>query len=101
MKSVFDTARDLALAHRQDDPATTEIYLAEAPDEVRLVEVSGSVGASPSGRVLPFRFLPQPHRGIDYPSAIVLLSPGEWTAVQRGELQLPPGWNKDLLKKVG
>jgi hypothetical protein len=101
MKSVFEVARQLAEAHKVEDPETTDIFIAAANDEVRLVEVSGSLGASTSREVLPFRFNAQPEQGIDYPSVVVLLSPSEWDAVKRGELTLPSGWDRDTLEKVG
>jgi hypothetical protein len=49
--------------------------------------------------VLPFRFEAQPKDGVPYPSVVVLLSPAEWAAVKKGDLKLPPGWDK--LKRVG
>jgi hypothetical protein len=101
MKSVVEVARELAVVHKQDDPATTDVFLAEYPDEVRLVEVSGSLGATTPREVLPFRFAARPERGVPYPSVVVLLSPLEWEAVQRGELSLPSGWDRDKLQKVG
>lgn len=98
-KTVEDVARVLAEAHRNEDPETTEIYLAEAVDEVRLVEISGSVGNS--GEVLPFRFAPQPSQGIPYPSTVILLSLEEWAQIQRGDLSLPEGWGGiDALKRI-
>lgn len=101
MKTVFEVAEKLAEAHRQEDPATTEIYVVEASDEVRLVEVSGSVAPTGAPEVLPFRFTAQPDKGVDYPSVVVLLSPDEWEAVKRADLDLPYGWDRDKLKKFG
>ncbi|MBI3206695.1 MAG: hypothetical protein HYZ29_34490 [Myxococcales bacterium] len=101
MKSVLEVAQWLAEAHMKDDPATTDVFVAEAADEVRLVEVSGSVGPGTPREVLPFRFAANPDKGVPYPSVVVLLSPAEWEAVQRGELALPSGWEKDSLRKVG
>ena len=69
-------------------------------DEVRLVEVSGSLGNGGPGEVLPFRFQAQPEKGVPYASVVVLLSPSEWEAVGKDELKLPPGWDKAKLKKV-
>ena len=98
-KSVADAAMDLAEAHRREDPATTEIYFVEASEEVRLVEVSGSVGTS--GEVLPYRFGARPAEGIPYPSIIVLLSLDEWKQLQAGHLHLPEGWGTlDDLKRI-
>lgn len=100
MDSPFEIAKTLAEAHRREDPATTEIYFLEAPGEVRLLEVSGSVGTSPEKHVLPFRFKEQPDQGIPLPSVVILLSPEEWAAVQRNELSLPAGWDWAKLKKI-
>lgn len=61
----------------------------DAEGEVRLVEVSGSVGSSADGEVLPFGFRAWPDQGIPYPSVVVLLSPSEWKRVQTGTLALP------------
>lgn len=94
MRSVLDVAKKLAESHKKEDPETTDIFVAEATDEVRLVEVSGSLGSTGSRAVLPFRFNARPDRDVDYPSVVVLLSPNEWKAVQAGELSLPSGWDK-------
>lgn len=98
-KSVADVAEELAAAHKHEDPETTAVFLAAALDEVRLVEVSGSVGTS--GEVLPYRFAAQPAKGIKYPSVVILLSPEEWSQVQDGRLSLPAGWGTpQQLKKI-
>ena len=55
-KPIGEVAKELAEAHRKEDPATSDVFLAPHPAEVRLVEVSGSL--APSGEVLPFRFGP-------------------------------------------
>lgn len=88
--SLLEVAARLAGEHRNEDPGTKWVYLSEAPDEVRLVEVSASVGNS--GEVLPFRFGPDPALGIPFPSVVVLLSEEEWEQVRAGQLHLPPGW---------
>ena len=99
MKTVLEVARELAAAHRTEDPETQEVYVAEADDEVRLVEVSTSLEAS--GEVLPFRFKARPDKGVPYPSIVVLLHPEEWAAVRAGKLQLPIGWGPPTdLKKI-
>lgn len=98
-KALIDVAKELAEAHRQEDPETREVYLADGQDEVRLVEVSGSLESS--GEVLPFRFQARPDQGVPYPSVIVLLSPEEWDALRAGKLSLPPGWgDPSTLKKI-
>jgi hypothetical protein len=101
MRLVADVAADLAKAHKAEDPETQAIYLAkssESASEVRLVEVSGSLGGS--GEVLPFRFAPRDDLGVPYASVVVLLSPEDWERLNKGELSLPAGWGSpsDLLK---
>ena len=102
MKSVFDVAEDLARAHKNEDPETKAVYLAESADtpaEVRLVEVSGSLGNS--GEVLPFRFAPRADLGVPYASVVLLLGLDDWELVKRGELSLPVGWGRPQdLKKI-
>ena len=62
----------LTKAHVEDDPKTTDVYFVEGVDnEVRLVEVSGSLGNAGPGEVLPFRFEAQPKDGVPYPSVRV------------------------------
>ena len=100
MRSLLEVAQELAEAHREEDPATTEVYLAESPYEIRLVEVSGSVSSIGTKEVLPFWFTERPDQGIDYPSVVILLSPEEWESVERGEISLPQGWDKRALKKI-
>ena len=96
MKSVFDVATALAKAHKAEDPETKAIYLAKSSEssaEVRLVEVSGSLGGA--GEVLPFRFAPRNDLGVPYASVVVLLSSEDWARLERGELSLPAGWGSD------
>lgn len=100
-KPILEVAQELAKAHRAEDPETKSVFLAESEGvtEVRLVEVSGSIGTS--GEVLPFRFAPRPDLGVPYPSVVVLLSEDDWERIERGELALPPGWGTpSTLKKI-
>ena len=99
-QSIDDAASELARDHKAQDLATTAIYRSVAKDEIRLVEVTGSVGTT--NDVLPFRFAARPDEGLPYPSVIVLLSPDEWRSVTAGKLKLPSGWGApEELKKVG
>jgi hypothetical protein len=99
MKPISEVARELADAHRVEDPQTRSVFLAESDSEVRLVEVSGSVGDS--GEVLPFRFAARPDLGVPYASVVVLLSEDDWRRIERGELELPQGWGRpEALKKI-
>jgi len=40
--------------------------------------------------LLPVRFRATSH--VPLPSAVLVVSPEEWAAIERGELELPPGW---------
>jgi len=98
-KPIDEVAKDLAEAHRKEDPETREVFLAPHAAEVRLVEVSGSL--APSGEVLPFRFAPSPEHGVPYASVVVLLSVDDWARLQKGDLKLPPDWGTHAtLKKI-
>jgi len=92
MKTIPEVARELADAHRAEDPDTRSVFLARSEREVRLVEVSGSVDSS--GEVLPFRFASRPDLGVPYPSVVLLLGEDDWRRVEAGELALPDGWGK-------
>jgi hypothetical protein len=93
MRDIRAVARDLAEAHRRNDPRTQSIKFVrgEREDEIRLIEVSSD--APSIGEVLPVRFRADPAQGVDYPSIVVLLSPDEWERVQTGSLPLPGGWD--------
>lgn len=98
--SVEQVAGELAAKHRLNDPQTVDIYRIPARDEVRLLEVTGSVGHT--GDLLPFRFAARPELGVPYPSVVVLASPSEWCQLQAGELKLPLEFGRlEDLKKVG
>jgi hypothetical protein len=91
---VRQAAEELADSHRQEDPATEEIYFAfdERRDEIQLIEISSSVGES--GEVMPFRFSAQDD--IPFATVLVLLSPKEWEQLQwGGEIEWP-----DKLKSI-
>jgi hypothetical protein len=102
-RSLLDVAKELAAAHRAEDPDTKEVFLApsERGDEVRLVEVSGSLGSTSESNLLPVRFPRSDALGIEYDSIVVLLSPTEWQLVKDGKLSLPAGWgDPDQLQKI-
>ncbi|MCB9727862.1 MAG: hypothetical protein H6746_05160 [Deltaproteobacteria bacterium] len=90
MNSTYDTARRLARLHRVEDPDTRQVYFFDAPNEVRLLEISDAVGYT--GEVLPFRFGARPDVGIDYPSVVILLTPQELDELRDGTLSLPDAW---------
>lgn len=84
----------LVQEHRRNDPDLQAVYFADDPSdrEIRLVEVSGSVGNA--WHVLPVRFVARPDRGVPYPCVIVLIGPEEWAAIwdPREDLKLPESW---------
>ncbi len=99
-QTVEEAAEDLAATHRHNDPETLEIYRIPAGNEIRLLEVTGSIG--PAGDLLPFRFRARPDLGVPYASVVVLASPSEWRDLQAGRLHLPVEFGKlEELKKVG
>jgi hypothetical protein len=85
-------AAHLAAAHRRADPNLVKVYLAldSAQREVRLVEVT--TAAPTTMEALPFRFAPT--ADVPLPSAVLLLSPDEWAARERRELDMPDGWER-------
>jgi hypothetical protein len=96
--SVEIVAKMLAGEHMSEDQGIREVYWLPAATEVRLVEVSGSVGDR--GEVLPFRFTPDPPE-VPYPSVVILLGPGDWDRVRNGELRLPETFGKvDDLERI-
>lgn len=94
------TAAELANAHRNEDPETSDIFLIPDPQfvNVRLLEVSGS--APRSGDVLPFSFTARPDLGVQFASTVILLSPDEWKDVLAGKLSLPPDWDLGKREKL-
>jgi hypothetical protein len=83
-------ARALARDHAKADPALVGIWLARDPSqrEVRLIEVTGE---SPTTmELLAVRFRATAH--VPLPSAVLVISPEEWAAIESGELELPQGW---------
>lgn len=100
MKTIRETAVELAKAHKEEDSQLVAVYWAKDDAEVRLVEVTDAVASSPQGEVLPFRFTEDPEEGIFYPSVILLLSRSEWEQVRKKALKLPPGWDVDSLEEL-
>lgn len=100
MKALLDEAKELASAHRKTDPSTrvVKFFPSGRPDQVRLLEVSKS--APTTGEIMPFTFAADPPHGVDHASTVILLSPEEWMAVQKGKLSLPADWNISTAKDV-
>ncbi len=82
--AIREAARRLAEANVEAEPALHAVYLFPSEREIRLIELDPN--ALPSERITPFYFGPDPHGGIAFPSAIVLLRPEEI------HLTPPEGW---------
>lgn len=95
LTKIISMANILAKMHIKLDDEITNIWVSPHPEEIRLVEVSKMI--SDSDNIFPWPYLPAPQVGIDVVSYLVLISPREWGLIQRGELSLPEGWNKNLL----
>src|SRR5690606_25816200 len=100
MKTIRETAVELAKAHKEEDSQLVAVYWAKDDTEVRLVEGTEAGASSPQGDVLPCRFTVGSDECIIYPSVIVLLSRSEWEQVQKKALNLPPGWDVDSLEEL-
>ncbi|GMV18166.1 MAG: hypothetical protein AMXMBFR56_63900 [Polyangiaceae bacterium] len=91
-RSYQSVAERLAAAHRRADPNIVKVYLAPDPSEreIRLIEVT--TAAPTTMEMLPFRFAAT--ADVPFPSAVLLLSPEEWAACERRELDVPNGWER-------
>ncbi len=82
------TARRLAEAAREAEPAMLKILLFPSANEIRLLYVDAT--AHPAGedeQIAPYYFRPAPNNGINFESAVALIRPEE-----EGRLALPVGW---------
>ena len=82
------TARMLADAAREAEPATLKVLLFPSADEIRLLYVDCTGRPTlQEETIAPYYFGPNTRSGIRYPSAIALIRPEE-----EGNLRLPNGW---------
>lgn len=90
--SYRTVTEQLARAHRRADSGIVRLLAAPDPQqrEVRLVEVSTSAPATNAPLVVRFASSAE----VPMPSAVLLLSPEEWAAIERRELDLPEGWDR-------
>lgn len=88
--SYRTVAERLAAAHRRADSGIIKVFLASDPTEreIRLIEVTTE--APTTMEALPFRFAAT--ADVPFASAVLLLSPEEWAARLRRELDVPDGW---------
>lgn len=104
MPTREEVANRLAQAHYAVEPGMTQIYRVvreggeeDAADEpIKLLEVNQDT--LPLG-IRPVYFRPHPASGIDFPSAIIEVTPAEFESLTRGDvnLRLPSQWSLDSL----
>jgi hypothetical protein len=87
---IHKQAQVLAREHRKSDPAIVAVYVVRDTDEVRMVEVSRSVGTT--REVIPFRFKGRAQSNLPLDTVLVLVSEEEYKLLSSGELELPDGW---------
>ncbi len=92
-QQVMEEAAALARAHYEVEPGLRAIYRIEGPDpnylRIKLLEVNEQT--VPTG-IMPVGFPPHPASGLHYPSVVIEVTPQEYEAIQRKELDLPAGW---------
>lgn len=87
----------IAKKHRMLDPDVAYIFMV-AGDELRLIEVTASVGDS--DEAIPVRFAARPELGTPIAYHVMLLAPTEWDRVREGVLALPEGWSLDGIQEL-
>jgi hypothetical protein len=101
MSNKVEEARKLAQIHYESG-STSAIYFAasgtgrgDGPDDpIKLIEVNEDT--LPSG-IVPLRFGPIPEKGITHTTTIIEVTGEEFQRIEKGELQLPEGWEKRRL----
>ena len=92
-RQALEEAAALARAHYEVEPGLRAIYRLEGPDpnglRIKLLEVNEQT--VPTG-IVPVGFPPHPASGLHYPSVVIEVTPQEYEAIQRKQLDLPVGW---------
>ena len=92
-RQAVEESAALARAHYEVEPGLRAIYRLEGPDpsclRIKLLEVNEQT--VPTG-IMPVGFPPHPASGLHYPSVVIEVTPQEYEAIQRKELDLPAGW---------
>ena len=90
---AMEEAATLARAHYEVEPGLRAIYRLESADpndlRIKLLEVNEQT--VPTG-IVPVGFPPHPASGLHYPSVVIEVTPQEYEAIQRKQLDLPSGW---------
>ena len=94
---MSDVAQMLAGEHAASDEGMDKILWFHHDREIRLVEVSHSVGNT--GEILPFRFSADPPE-VPFESIVILLGSEDAKRLDEGQLELPQGWNSNGVEVV-
>jgi hypothetical protein len=91
--NLSEEAAALARAHYELEPGLRAIYRLEGPNpndlRIKLLEINEQT--VPTG-VIPVGFPPHPASGLHYPAVVIEVTPQEYEAIRRKELDLPDGW---------
>jgi hypothetical protein len=85
--SIAEAASRLVRYHQEADPDLQRIYLFPADDQVRLVEVAGTVLPTHDGEATAFYFGSVPAHGIPIGFGIAMIRPEE-----DHQVRPPDGW---------
>ncbi len=93
LRRATEEAAELARAHYEIEPGLRAIYRLDGPDpnglRIKLLEVNEQT--VPSG-IVPVGFPPHPASGLHFASIVIEVTPQEYEAIKRKELNLPAGW---------
>ncbi len=92
-RQAVEESAALARAHYEVEPGLRAIYRLESADpndhRIKLLEVNEQT--VPAG-IVPVGFPAHPASGLHYPSVVIEVTPQEYEAIQRKQLNLPAGW---------
>lgn len=92
-RQAVEESAALARVHYEVEPGLRAIYRLESADpndhRIKLLEVNEQT--VPTG-IVPVGFPAHPASGLHYPSVVIEVTPQEYEAIQRKQLNLPTGW---------
>lgn len=92
-RQAVEESAALARAHYEVEPGLRAIYRLESADpndhRIKLLEVNEQT--VPTG-IVPVGFPAHPASGLHYPSVVIEVTPQEYEAIQRKQLNLPTSW---------
>ena len=94
-------AETYAKRHKETDPAIRAIHYLPTgapPNEIRFVEVNGSITGTASPEPIDFGV----DGGTDNQHKLIVLdvTPEQWEAIREGTLPLPPGWTLEGSQEI-